>query len=100
MGKKNAIVEAQLSPVRAELQAKRAAIHAELAATYAERDALIAQIQPLEAKLREVQRVIKAGEAPLREIGNNLAAIARAIGGTVSAKLEASGIVVDPGEIK
>lgn len=61
-----------------DLKARMDKINAENAPARAERDALIAEIQPLEAKLRQVQKLLKAAEAPLRELGNEYAAAVRA----------------------
>lgn len=73
----NAVLDQQV----AALEAERAAIHETLAPLQQKRDAILDQLQPLENTLREVNRQIKAIEVPrLREIGNDLAAIARTQG--------------------
>lgn len=78
---KNKELAAALAPRQAALDAERDALLAQIAPLHEQRDALIAQIQPLEAQLRKVQQQIKAIEQPrLRDIGNELAAIARALG--------------------
>lgn len=99
MAKKNALVEAQLAPLRADLEARRAQITKELEPLYAQRDALLVKMAPLDAELRAVQAQIKPAEVPLREIGSNLAAIARSIGST-SLTLDAGETKAEPGEIR
>ena len=69
-----------LKTLRDELTVQRDAIEAGLTSTRAKRDALVAKIQPIEAELRIVNAEIKAGEAPLHDIGNQLAEIARVLG--------------------
>jgi hypothetical protein len=98
MAKKNRLLEAQLAPLRTELQAKRDAALAGLQPLCSQRDALIAEMQPVEAKLRALQAEIKTAEAPLREIGNNLAALERAIGAT-SLTLDAGQTAAEPGTL-
>lgn len=71
------IVEA-LRPLKEQLEAEKQAILARSAPLHAQRTALIEQLQPLEAQLRDVDARIHAIEQPkLREVGNELAAIAR-----------------------
>lgn len=72
---------------RKALEEERAEVLKDLAPLHARRDALMAQIQPLENELREVQKKIKAVEQPrLRELGNQIAAVVRAIPSTRSVK--------------
>lgn len=78
---KNPRVAEALAPLRAQLEAERDTILKQSAALHAKRAELVAQIQPLEAKLREVDAAIDKIEQPrLREVGNELAAIARQLG--------------------
>lgn len=80
---KNERVAEMLAPLKAKLEAQRAEILAKSAPLHERREALVAQIAPLEAELRRVNAEIKAVEQPaLRDIGNELASIARAIGAT------------------
>lgn len=78
---KNEQLAAALAPRKADLLATRERLQQQLAPLQAEYDALLAKIQPLEAQLRELGKRIKALEQPAaRDIGNELAAIERAIG--------------------
>lgn len=79
---KNALVAQTLAPLKAQLTEQRDAILEALKPLQAERDAILAEMEPLQARLRAVDARIDAVERPvggvaLREIGNNLAAIAR-----------------------
>jgi chaperonin cofactor prefoldin len=78
---KNEALAKVLAPRVAELEAQRDKVLADVAPLHAKREALLVQIQPLEAELREVNAAIKQAEQPaLRDVGNELAAIARALG--------------------
>ena len=78
---KNEKLAKVLEPRIAELEATRKDVLAKSAKLHEQRKALLAKIQPLEAELREVNAKIKAVEQPaIREAGNELAAIARALG--------------------
>lgn len=78
---KNPRIAEVLAPLKASLEAERDEILAASAPLREKRDALVAKIQPLEAQLRDVDDQITAIEQPkLREVGNELAGIARQLG--------------------
>ena len=78
---KNPRVAEFLRPLREQLETERDLIVAQAAPLKARREELVARIQPLEAQLKEIDDQIVAIEQPkLREIGNELAAIARQTG--------------------
>jgi uncharacterized coiled-coil DUF342 family protein len=73
-------ITAQLDELLPKLEAEKQRILDSLTPEYTERDELNAKMQPLEARMREVQKVIKEKERPLREIGNSIAEIHRVKG--------------------
>lgn len=80
---KNPRLAEVLAPFRTQLEEERAGILAHSASLHEQRNTLLATIQPLEAQLKEVDDQIDAIEQPkLREVGNELAAIARQLGAT------------------
>lgn len=100
MSDKNALLRKKLDPVRKDLESKRDKVLKGLAPLYKERDKLVARVQPIEAELRQINHEIREQEKPLRAIGNDLAAIARAVGGAKSMALEASDVTATPGDIE
>lgn len=84
MSTKNPRVIEALLPLKAQLEEERAALVAKCEPLHAQRLALVARIQALEAELKPVDDAIDTIENPrLREIGNELAAIARQIAPSV-----------------
>jgi uncharacterized coiled-coil DUF342 family protein len=78
---KNPRIAELLLPLKDTLEQERDAILAKVAPLKAQREVLVARIQLLEAELKVVDDQIVALEQPkLREIGNELAAIARQLG--------------------
>lgn len=76
-------VSDRLNALRTQLEGERDAVLRQTAPLYREREALVAKIQPLEDQLRKVDEKIKEAEAPMYEIGNGLAQLARATGSKV-----------------
>ena len=73
----------ELAGTRKKLEDEKAAILARSAPLHGKRAKLLEKIQPLEAELRKVNAEIKAIEQPaIVEVGNQIAAIARAQGAT------------------
>jgi uncharacterized coiled-coil DUF342 family protein len=63
------------------LEARRKAVLDKSAPFHAKRDELLKRLHPLEVELRELDRQIKAIEQPgVRDLGNQIAALHRAIG--------------------
>lgn len=84
MGTKNPRVIEALLPLKAQLEAEREAILERVRPLHEQRAALLAEIHAKEAALRPIEAAIDALEIPrLRELGNELAAIARQIAPTV-----------------
>lgn len=82
---KNPRVAEALLPLKAELEAEQEQILNSTRSLHEQRSALVAQIQELEAKLSPINDEITRLEVPrLQQIGNELAAIARQIGPTVT----------------
>jgi septal ring factor EnvC (AmiA/AmiB activator) len=78
---KNPRIAETLQPLKDQLEAERASLQEQLEPLQAARAALLAKLQPLEAELRAIDAQITAIEQPkMREIGNELAAIARQLG--------------------
>lgn len=78
---KNPRVAEALAPLKLQFEAEKAEILFQSAPLHEQRESLVAKIQPLEAALRNVDAQIDAIENPrLRNVGNELAAIARQIG--------------------
>lgn len=72
---------ARLRALQEKAKKEREAVLAAVAPLHAKREALLAQIQPLEADLRTVNAEIKAAEQPaLQNLGNEIAALAKAMG--------------------
>lgn len=86
---KNPRVAEALLPLKQQLEAEREAILAQSAPHHEHRRVVVEQIQALEVKLREIDDAITAIEVPrLRAVGNELAAIARQIGPTITLQNE------------
>jgi hypothetical protein len=82
MAEKNQLVVEALAPLKKELLKARDARLRELAPLEEKRARVLAEMEPLQEALRKVDAQIDAVERPkdgmaLRDIGNNLAAIAR-----------------------
>ncbi len=84
MNKKNQAVIDALQPVKAEMQERLARINERLSPLKEREAALREQLRPLEEQLAAVHAEISDIEETegLREVGNNLAAIARQEGAT------------------
>lgn len=75
---KNQRVLEALRPLKASLQQERDALLARSEPLHRRREEILARLQPLEAELRDVDVQISEIEVPaLRDLGNELAAIAR-----------------------
>jgi septal ring factor EnvC (AmiA/AmiB activator) len=73
-------VKDHLKAAQDALDADRKKVLDAAAPLHERRAALLKKIQPLEAELRKVNAEIKEAEKPLRAIGNQIAAVARANG--------------------
>lgn len=63
-----------------KIEAKRNAALAKAAPLHKQREAILKKMRPLETQLRKVEAEIDKTEAPLREYGNQIAALARGAG--------------------